>query len=308
MVKYFPYLRGKTFELSAIEHAIPTLKTSGKMMPIVEPVRVKSSLVSKAKKLAKANVPLGLVMNPQVGELAGASAATPPLLGAMRATGANVVPVLIVHNQLQGAEVQQFQAHVTSGGQSVYVHFDLPSSAVVTALMKHAPSVNLFVDGATGSTHQASFPNRALLRDGFRAQSKNASYPPQSFFSDLHLTYAGSGYIGFGDFAAIGDRYTEGGGPAYAVAIHLTEDQSTHGVVCNHFVSTSNATTANTPGKFSQAVGALAAYVRANPGKIDFSTACQELLAHHANGTWGGLGDLKRISIQHHLELMAALV
>lgn len=308
MAKFFPYLRGKTYELSAIERALPALTKNGKIMPVVEPVRAKTKrIVNKAGAFGKANLPVALVMNPQVGELVGAPGATAQLLGDMRAAGATVVPVMIVHNQLLPIDVQQFQAHV-SAGQSIHLHVDLANVLVAAALQQAAPSVNLFVSGTAGGTHQAAFPNRALLRDGFRAQTKNANYPTQSFFSDLHLTYASSGFVGFGDFAIVGDYYTAGGGPAYAVAIHMTEDHGKQGIVCNHFLSTSNTTTANAPGKFGEAVGALAAYSRQHPGAIDFSAACQELLQHHVSGTWPGLGDLKRLSIQHHLELMAMLV
>lgn len=308
MAKYFPYLRAKTFDLIAVERASGPLVANGKIMPILEPVRVATGpLLRRAAAFGAAGLSVSLVMNPQVGELYGNPQATVQLLAGMRGAGATVVPVLIVHSQLHAPEVQAFRAHVQHGA-AIYLHFDVPSPPVVTAIRASAPTAHVFLDGATSSAHQTAFQNRALLRDGFSAQVRNASYPAQSFFSDLHLTYATLNFVGFGDFATIGGRYVEGGGPAYAVVIHMTEDRQNQGVYCNHFLSSSNATTANPGGKFGQAVATLAAYSQAHPGRIDFSTSCQELLRHHANGHFPGLGDIKRLSIQHHLELMARLV
>jgi hypothetical protein len=307
MATYFPYLRAKTYELSAVEHASAALVSNGKILPILEPVRVASGpIVRRAAAFGAAGLTTALVLNPQVGELYGNPSATTQILAAMQAAGATVLPALLVHARLQVAEVQAFQGAAAGGG--VVVHLDVPAPPVVAAVKAITTATNLFLDGATSVAHQNSFAPRSLLRDGFSAQVRNSSYPATSFFTDLHLTYTTLGFAGFGDFATIGARYTEGGGPAYAVAIHVTEDRQAQGVYCNHFLSTSNATTANPGGKFGEAVAALAAYVQANPGRIDFSLACQELLRHHRHGHFPGLGDLKRLSIQHHLELMARLV
>lgn len=308
MAKFYPYLRAKTFDLIAVVHAAPKLVKNGKILPVLEPVRLKTQpLVSRAALFARAGLPVSLIMNPQVGQLYGTPHVTVQLLADMRATNATVVPALIVHTQLQVSEIRQFQAHI-QGGQSIYVHRDAVSGLVLAALQSSPPTENVFVNGGTSAAYQSSFPTRALLRDGFRAQTKNANYPPLSFFSDLHLTYLSNGYAGFGDFSITGDAYVATGGPAYAIAIHMTEDKETHGIFCNHFLSTSNLTTANPPGKFSQAVAALVSYSNAHPGAIDFSNAYAELLQHHNAGTFPGLPDLKRLSIQHHLELMTTLV
>lgn len=63
-------------------------------------------------------------------------------------------------------------------------------------------------------------------------KEKNADYPPIEEFSDLHITFGEEGMDGFGDFLIVGDDYTEGGGPAYAVAIHLTFLESKKKMSC----------------------------------------------------------------------------
>ncbi len=311
MATYYPYLRAKQFEGFAVERAANTLVGNGKIQPIFEPVNVKTvALVRRAIGFAAANLSVGLVMNPSVGELVGSVASTAQLLADMRAKGATVIPALIVDNSTKAADLTAFAVH-RQGGRGLYVHHGAPALTVITALASDTQVDHVFLDGATSAAHEGSFPTarRFRLSDGFKSKSKNASYPSKSFFTDLHLTHQGLGFKGFGDFTIVGRDYSEGGGPAYAVAIHITESMGApHGVDCNHFLSTSNTTTNDPAGKFGEAVAALAAYSARFPGKINFSSACKELLTLHATGHFPGLGEVKRLAIQHHLELMATLV
>lgn len=309
-IKYYPYLRAKTYDVKAVFDAAACLANNGKVLPIFEPVTDPSkTLVNHAASFGAAGLDVALVLNPQVGALIGSTAKTTKLLNDMRAAGANVIAAFAVTTGTKAADVLAFQAGFP--GRVVYVHLEVPNdSHVVAALLRAQHAVHVFLNGATSSAHQATFAahDRVLLSDGFQAKHKNAAYPPRSFFCDLHLTHAARGFSGFGDFATVGYRFSPSGGPAYAVAIHMTEDFQAHGVFCNHFLSTSNQTPTDPAGKFGEAVAALAAYSQQNPGKLDFSMACKEMLQHHAAGTYPALGPVKRMSIQHHLELMCTLV
>ncbi|WP_437653087.1 sce7725 family protein [Sorangium sp. So ce1182] len=310
-VKYYPYLRAKTYDVKAIVNTASVLAQNGKILPIFEPVRDPSTtLLKNASSLGRAGLAVGLVLNPLVGTLIGSPNKTTKLMRDMQSAGATVVPVYSVTTTTQPQDVQAFQAQFS--GQSVYVHWGVPSNLnqVAAAILLAKSSTHMFLDGATSSAYQLMFPaaSRVLLRDGFQAKAKNAAYPNQSFFSDLHLTYGALGFAGFGDFSTIGFRFSDTGGPAYAVAIHMVEDFAKQGIFCDHFVSTSNQTPTDPAGKFGEAVAALAAYCQARPGSLDFSAACKELLQYHALGDYHGLGNVKSLSIQHHLELMATIV
>jgi hypothetical protein len=286
------------------------LVANGNIVPIFEPVRVNTSpLKVRAHAFAQAGLITGLVMNPQVGELEASPVAMAQLLADMRAAGANVIPTLIIDTHLTMQQVAWFSGQLLQGN-AIFIHAGLASSQVSTALATISTNpTHLFVAGGTSAAHQNTFQPRALLEDGFSLQNRNSAYPPNSFFSDLHLTHLASGFAaGFGDYSIVGDRYSETGGPAYAVAIHMLEDRQTQGIYCNHFLSTSNTTAANPAGKFGEALAALEAYSTAHPGVLDFSDACQEFLALNTSGHFPGLGEVKRISLQHHLELMTTLV
>lgn len=115
---------------------------------------------------------------------------------------------------------------------------------------------------------------------------------------------------GFGDFLTVGDEYSEGGGPAYAVAIHLTfvDEDNDSSMFIRHFVSDSNLTPADPAGKFSEALGKLAKAVRKVNSKIMKTKAVLEFLDLHDRGHYPGLGYVKKLSMQHHIELMMDVV
>jgi len=270
-IKYYPYLRAKTYDVTAVVTTASLLARNGRILPIFEPVSDPSTtLIKHAASFGKAGLDIALVLNPQVGALIGSGAKTLKMLNDIQATGTNVIPALFVGAATPVGEVQSFQTQFPKA--AIYVHFGVPTSNV-TALLNAGQGTHVFMNGATSSAHQAVFAGKArvLLSDGFQAKIKNAAYPAQSFFCDLHLTHANLGFDGFGDFATVGYRFSASGGPAYAVAIHMTEDFQAQGIFCNHFLSTSNQTPTDPAGKFGEAVAALAAYCHQHPGKLQMS-------------------------------------
>jgi hypothetical protein len=127
-------------------------------------------------------------------------------------------------------------------------------------------------------------------------------------FSELYLTYKTDlGCQGFGDFLMVGSDFNEGGGPAYAIAIHLTyvDPDADSGVARKHYVSDEVDTPKNPGGKYLQALKKLYNDVTA-PGSLIFrSDAVEEYLQFYENNHFPGLGYTKKLSMQHHLELMA---
>jgi hypothetical protein len=110
--------------------------------------------------------------------------------------------------------------------------------------------------------------------------------------------------LDFGDFSIVGDQYSEGGGAAMAVAVHHIHyregDSGSLGI--SHFISDRTDTTADPAGKSIEAVTHLVnALDELLPNDTD---ACDEYREMVRTGEWHGLGYLKRLAIQHHLELM----
>src|SRR3981081_3429496 len=104
---------------------------------------------------------------------------------------------------------------------------------------------------STEATHVTSAKARI---ESMPHRRRNRDHPSVELFSDLHVTFEEEGMNGFGDFLIVGDDYSESGGPAYAVAIHLTfiDPSKDNAMFIYHFVSKSKDTPTDPAGKFGE--------------------------------------------------------
>jgi hypothetical protein len=147
--------------------------------------------------------------------------------------------------------------------------------------------------------------DKVLIKDGFK-KDVNKNYVEVESFSELHLTYEELGLDGFGDFLIVGDEYSETGGPAYAVAIHLTflDNANDEEMWIYHFKSDSNSTPTNPAGKFAEAMKKLVNTVREDE-RVLKSEAYKQYKKLYEDGHFPGLGIVKKLSMQHHIETYA---
>lgn len=112
---------------------------------------------------------------------------------------------------------------------------------------------------------------------------------------------------GFGDFLIVGDDYTEGGGPAYAVAIHITfingEDEDI--MYIRHFLSDERTTPTDPARKFGQALDNLIEHLESDQSQILETSAIAQFRELHEEGHFPGLGQVKKLSMIHHIETLA---
>lgn len=64
---YFPYLRGRQFELIALRDLVDKGVLSDKIIPIIEPVKLSSTLIKTIESYGKKGKQLGIIVNPKVG-------------------------------------------------------------------------------------------------------------------------------------------------------------------------------------------------------------------------------------------------
>ena len=112
---------------------------------------------------------------------------------------------------------------------------------------------------------------------------------------------------GFGDFLIVGDDYSETGGPAYAVAIHLTfiDPDKDDAMQIYHFVSDRQDTPQDPAGKFAEALEKMISILKKKNSKIEETSAVQEFRELHRRGHFPGLGYIKKLSMNHHIETLA---
>jgi hypothetical protein len=311
---YYPYLRGKAHELLAITRTAPQMATSGKVVPILEPVREKIARLETAVKVATdAGASVIIITNPQVGELAGSTnALSRSNLGPALQANPQTIPGFIVEPTTRASHINAFLRRYHNRDICV-VHNAISgdSANVVTSLNLFPQHItHVLSDTAVPQGYRRSLTtgSKVMLQDRFRPMPRNADYPPEDFFSDSHLTFSAEGYNGFSDYSIVGKGFREQGGAAHAVAIHhVYKKSSTDEVWIKHFLSDDMDGPTDPGGKFRQALRKLARFSRSDSFSSS-TVACQEFLDLHARGHFPGLGVVKQLSIRHHLELAALIL
>ena len=73
---YFPYLRGRQYELLALRELAQGGLLGSHVVPVVEPLKTTSTFNGTLKVFNEKNQPLALIVNPAVGDLSSSNAGT----------------------------------------------------------------------------------------------------------------------------------------------------------------------------------------------------------------------------------------
>jgi hypothetical protein len=309
---YFPYLRGKQNELFALGELANKINLKRQIIPIVEPVRKNMDQIVRLNKYYTAySTPYILIVNPQVGELKNKGDQIEKKIASRELQPHNDSMLgFIISPQTKIKDVEAFLKRYSKQKKSIiHSHSFSDSQQLKNSFSKHSNIVHqIFIDGAVSESYQNVFSNydRVLIKDGFKRAKKNADFPPDEFFSDLHLTYKKNGYAGFGDFTTIGQTF-DVGGRAHAVAIHLTYHNDNGEIWIKHFISDRTATTLDIDGKFLEALEKLVDFINKNR-KSSACDSCSQFRDLHRRKHFPQLGPIKKLSIKHHIELIGEVL
>lgn len=307
---YHPYFRGKQFELITIRDTAELLAKSG-FVPIIEPVKeALSGLNRTLKAICDADGKAVVIVNPYHGDHAGDGADITALLKDEFLANKNISAGILLKEGMDiGAALDYYKGHKDHNPTFVHAGFTEAKLLAEKLGADIDDTQHVFFEKHCGKLYRKHFKGgrRILLRDGFKKQQRNADYQSVEEFSDLHVTYEEEDMDGFGDFLIVGDDFIEGGGPAYAVAIHLTfiNPDKDDVMFINHFVSTTKDTPTDPAGKFGQALGKLIDKLNSGDSKLFEGEAIKEFRRIHANGNFPGLGSVKKLSMKHHIETLA---
>jgi hypothetical protein len=307
---YHPYFRGKQYELITIRESAQLMKQAG-FVPIIEPVKESFSGLKRAlHAVAEEGGECVLVVNPQHGDYVGMSEQIEELLandyGGARRIGAGIIadPTISLPEVLAACDRQIESRHVA------IIHAGFPDGKDLARQLGERRVRHVFLEEFCGKLYRRAFRvegrTRVLIRDGFQRRA-NRNHPKVEPFSELHATFREERMDGFGDYLIVGDEFTEGGGPAYAVAIHLTFIDRTQDeqMFIHHFVSDDRDTPTDPAGKFKQALDKLVREVDRSDTQVSKTKAVTEFLQLHENGHYPGLGYVKKLSMLHHIETLA---
>lgn len=298
---YFPYLRGRQFELLALRELVENDVLNNKIIPIIEPVKLSSTLIKTINTYGDNNKLLAYITNPKVGSFS--------------------EELKEKNNKLKD---DLFTA-LEKNDHILYMYILNPNSNPSEFIIKHSNNMGTICDNKDAiDVYKQYFENkdvkynlipdesgfrnkirknRVLLADRFNKQNRNNDYIDieDEPFSEDHLYYADDGYLGFSDYSIIGKEYNETGFAPYAVAIHIVYLADDNSLRVKHFVSDTNDDISNPAGKFKEAVTKLVEWNQKN--QLD-TVAMKEFERLYNQQIYPGLGIVKKLSIMHHLELM----
>lgn len=306
---YHPYFRGKQFELITVRETAKVMAQAG-FVPIIEPVKETLNGLDRAlTAVCDAGGSVIVIVNPYHGDHADDGAGISDLLK-RKYLGKNGVNAGILLKETMSRR-DAMACHAAHQGHSpVFVHAGFTEGKGLAEDLADdlAATEHVFFERHCGTLYRRHYrgARRILLRDGFERR-RNADHPDVELFSELHLTFRDDGMDGFGDFLIVGDEFTEGGGPAYAVAIHLTfiNPDKDDVMYIYHFVSDTKDTPTDPAGKFAQALKKLIAKLDSGTSHLLPSTAIAEFRKLHKDGHFPGLGQVKKLSMIHHIETLA---
>ncbi|MBR6160597.1 MAG: sce7725 family protein [Bacteroidales bacterium] len=310
---YFPYLRGKQFELKALREFSAEHQKVKSIVPIIEAVNSNySTLNITIQELLANNIQFALIMNPVNGDFSHPNISFNIV---NEQNGLLEHPDDWIPTYLFNGNPQFFRDVVLEAPYSqIMLVFrdavDFVDNRTLNEIVSNEKvSYIVFNNGSAISRRSKRFlreigKNIIGLNDCFNEKARNVDYldNDDELFSEMPFYYNDDNLYGFSDYTALSSKYVEGGMMPYALAIHLTYQRNDDQIYIHHFVSDSNRTRADIRGKFSEAVRKIPPFYYENG--ITITKAVQDLINRANSGNeYPGLGYLKKLSVLNHLEL-----
>ena len=229
---YFPYLRGRQFELIALRELVEKGVLSSRITPIIEPVKLSSTLVKTIEAYGENSKQLAIITNPKVGSFSSDA-----------------------REEKNQKLKESFSAILKENNNILFMNLLRPNSKPEKFIERHADNMGTIC-------RRKIRKNRVLLADKFNKLDRNNDYieVDDEPFSEDHLYYQEDGYVGFADYSVVGEEYNETGFAPYAVAIHIVYFDKDDSLRVKHFVSDSNDDISDPAGKFQEALSKLVAW------------------------------------------------
>lgn len=300
---YFPYFRGRQFELIALRELVGNSLLSKKVIPVIEPVKLSSTIINTIRIFEENERKMGIIVNPQVGGFCNELNKGKNSMLKERFEKAMESPAIIATHILNAHSKEELAQERTELHKLITICQNkdyIPAYENIFSSIK--PQFNLILDESV--FRRKIKDNKVLLDNKFKKRDRNSDYADNidEPFSEDHLYYEDDGYIGFSDYSVIGDEYIESGFAPYAVAIHIVYFDKEKSLRIRHFVSDTNDDISDPAKKFEEAVGKL---VNWNKQEGLNTTGIRTFEHLYNEEMYPGLGTVKKLSIMHHLELMS---
>ncbi|MBL7934889.1 MAG: sce7725 family protein [Bacteroidia bacterium] len=311
---YYPYLRGRLYELSALDDLAFNPTTFTKVLPIIEPVVFTEPVQKAYYTLVKRQVPFILITNPLTGGVTKDDIEV-KLINGLFEGYENYSLGFLISRLTTDHQIRAFISKYSDKNIAL-IHYEVPglndkTTEYINTLknVSHHIFLTSFVTQRYINSISLNGAKKIKVLDCYTKLESNTAYAEmeEEFFSDTHLTYKKDGFDGFGDFTIMGEKFDEGGGRPKAVVIHwhfINQDKSLR---IKHFISDDRIDTTNIPGKFDEAYQKLKFFTQNDPLHLR-SVGYIEIAGKGDEGKNPQLGALKKFSMMHHFELVSTLI
>ena len=300
---YYPYLRGRQFELIALRELVQKKLIGSHVIPIIEPIKLGAPLLKTVEVFKNANKKYAFIQNPEYGnflEQCSRDNANKEKLDKIFSESQGLITAYLMNEDI----VNKLSCNNDKGSLMI-INKEHDDIRLFTKLYgtNDEPKYTLIPDERIFKRRIQH--NKILLEDYFKQEKRNADYKKREddFFSSEHIDCIDDGYSGFSDYSIIGAGYNESGFAPVAVAIHIVYFDEKSNLRIHHFVSDSNADFQDPAGKFGEALDHLVDWLDIHPDQFK-TYGLQQFLKCKEKGNYPGLGTVKKYSIMHHLELM----
>lgn len=307
---YIPYLRGRQYELITIREMINNNQLSKKIIPLIEPVKLSSTLISTMKEAKNNKRELIVICNPEIEDFEDDFCSTEK-----EKEKKNFLELLadefIIKGFIMNASIEsdiekykEYKIDIKKDKMAIICNNDDYVSKYQELFTQKKPRYTFIPENRRFK--KKINENIILLEDRFERKERNSDYleKDDEFYSEDHLFYKEEGYIGFSDYSTIGEKFINGGFAPYAVAIHMVYFDNERALRIHHFVSDSNFDIKDPAKKFYEALKKLHDFKR-NLGETEAVKIFEE---YYVNKSYPGLGSLKKFSLMHHLELIGTFL
>lgn len=313
---YYPYLRGKQFELLALREFSSEFKNNHTIVPIIEPVKKQvNGLNAAALSMIENGMKFAVILNPSDGDYRHTGIDNDILMSLTALTDDrdNWIPAYIYKHNGRTLLDHAKQNNLSNLMIIFPSGADVNNEVLMEFLSKD--EVAFVVSGNLSNNRSARGRllrlGKALisLEDRFNERPRNADYANEvdEIFSEDFAYYQDDRLAGFADFTPMAKDFIEGGMLPYAIAIHLTYQKSDDQIFVHHFVSDNNFDQSNIRGKFHEAAVKIAPFF--NNNGLYHTSAVDELIRRaESDDGYPGLGYIKKLSVKNHLELITHIL
>ena len=313
---YYPYLRGKQFELLALREFSSEFKNNHTIVPIIEPVKKQvNGLNAAALSMIENGMKFAVILNPSDGDYRHTGIDNDILMSLTALTDDrdNWIPAYIYKHNGKTLLDHAKQNNLSNLMIIFPSGADVNNEVLMEFLSKD--EVAFVVSGNLSNNRSARGRllrlGKALisLEDRFNERPRNADYANEidEIFSEDFAYYQDDRLAGFADFTPMAKDFIEGGMLPYAIAIHLTYQKSDDQIFVHHFVSDNNFDQSNIRGKFHEAAVKIAPFF--NNNGLYHTSAVDELIRRaESDDGYPGLGYIKKLSVKNHLELITHIL